>query len=98
VEVVGVDQRRTHLVESGERVAAQRLGSVGCDLDLEVAVVEPEGRDGHLEVEIASDRTEALRGDALARFDEVCSPLIDAYDLDADRGWLRLRKAPAQVD
>ena len=51
--------------------------------------------DGHLEVEIAADRTEALRGDALARFDEVCSPLIDAYDLDANRGWLRLRKAPA---
>ena len=54
--------------------------------------------DGHLEVEIAADRTEALRGDALARFHEVCSPLIDTYDLDSDRGWLRLRKAPAPVD
>ena len=54
--------------------------------------------DGHLEVEIAADRTEALRGDALARFDEVCSPLIDTYDLDSDRGWLRLRKAPAPTD
>ena len=54
--------------------------------------------DGHLEVEIAADRTEALRADAVARFDEVCSPLIDAYDLDPDRGWLRLRKAPAPVD
>ena len=50
------------------------------------------------EVEIAADRTEALRADAVARFDEVCSPLIDAYDLDPDRGWLRLRKAPAPVD
>ena len=54
--------------------------------------------EGDLEVEIAADRTEALRGEALARFDEVCSPLLIAYDLDTDRGWLRLRKAPAPVD
>ena len=54
--------------------------------------------DSHLEVEIAAARTEALRSDAVARFDEVCSPLIDAYDLDPNRGWLRLRKAPAPVD
>jgi len=28
----------------------------------------------------------------------VCSPLIDTYDFDSDRGWLRLRKAPAPTD
>lgn len=54
--------------------------------------------DGHLEVEIATGRSEALRGDAVARFGEVCSPLIDAYDVNPNRGWLRLRKAPAPVD
>jgi len=54
--------------------------------------------DSHLEVEIATGRTEALRSNAVARFGEVCSPLIDAYEVNPDRGWLRLRKAPAQVD
>lgn len=54
--------------------------------------------DGRLEMEMSTGCAHALRGGAVTRFDEVCSPLIDDYDVDPEQGWLRLRKTPAPPD
>ncbi|MEM8706500.1 MAG: hypothetical protein AAGE98_08585 [Actinomycetota bacterium] len=54
--------------------------------------------DGRLEVEMLAALDTELRDGAVDRFDEVCSPLIDDYDVDPHRGWLRLRKTPAPLD
>ena len=45
VDVVVVDQRRTHLVEPGDCAAAQRVRAAGRHLHLESAIVESEGGD-----------------------------------------------------
>ena len=54
--------------------------------------------DGRLEMEIHASGATELRSDAVDRFDEVCSPLIDDYDVDPERAWVRLRKTPAPLD
>lgn len=54
--------------------------------------------DGRLEMEMQASAATELRSDAVDRFDEICSPLIDDYDVDPDRAWLRLRKTPAPLD
>ena len=54
--------------------------------------------DGRLEMEIHASGATELRSDAVDRFDEVCSPLIDADDVDPERAWVRLRKTPAPLD
>ncbi len=35
---------------------------------------------------------------AVGRFDEIAATLIDDYDIDADRGWIRMRKTPSGDD
>lgn len=54
--------------------------------------------DGRLEMEMHASSATELRSDAVDRFDEVCSPLIDDYDVDPERAWVRLRKTPAPLD
>ena len=54
--------------------------------------------DGRLEMEMHVGAATGLRADAVDRFDEICSPLIDDYDIDPERVWLRLRKTPAPFD
>ena len=54
--------------------------------------------DGRLEMEMHASGATELRSDAVDRFDEVCSPLIDDYDVDPERAWVRLRKTPAPLD
>lgn len=52
-----------------------------------------------LDLEIRQTRcTESLHDAAVDRFDEICGPLIDDYDIDPARSWLRLRKTPAPLD
>jgi hypothetical protein len=52
----------------------------------------------HLELEMHTEATEQLSDAAIDRFDEICGPLIDDYDIDPQRAWLRLRKTPAPLD
>jgi hypothetical protein len=52
----------------------------------------------HLELEMHTEATEQLSDAAVDRFDEICGPLIDDYDIDPQRAWLRLRKTPAPLD
>ena len=54
--------------------------------------------DGRLEMEMHASAGAELRSDAVDRFDEICGPLIDDYDIDPDRAWLRLRKTPSPLD
>ncbi|MEO0492729.1 MAG: hypothetical protein AAF081_04855 [Actinomycetota bacterium] len=51
-----------------------------------------------LEMEMTADHAATLRSVAVDRFDEICAPLIDDYDVDPERAWLRLRKTPAPLD
>ena len=51
-----------------------------------------------LELEVVCRDAGALSDAAVSRFDEICSPLIDDYDIDPGGGWLRLRKTPAPLD
>lgn len=52
-----------------------------------------------LELEIRGDGDGAALSDAAVdRFDEICGPLIDDYDIDPARAWLRIRKTPAPLD
>ncbi len=53
--------------------------------------------EGALELHAERSSEEALGDAAVHRFDAITSGLIDDYDLDLDRGWLRLRKV-AEVD
>lgn len=54
--------------------------------------------DDRLELEIHGTDFRPLSGRAVDRFDEICGPLIDDYDIDPERAWLRLRKTPAPLD
>ena len=54
--------------------------------------------EGKLELEASRSVDGELRDAAVQRFDAITSGLIDDYDLDLKRGWLRLRKSPAIVD
>ena len=51
-----------------------------------------------LELEIQTADAGSLSDAAVDRFDEICGPLIDDYDIDPERAWLRLRKTPAPLD
>ena len=51
-----------------------------------------------LEIFRAIEDGDALSDGAVDRFDEICSPLIDDYDVDPGRAWVRLRKTPAPFD
>ncbi|MEM9467177.1 MAG: hypothetical protein AAGA90_17525 [Actinomycetota bacterium] len=51
-----------------------------------------------LELEIRGGAADLLSDAAVGRFDEICRPLIDDYDIDPERRWLRLRKTPAPID
>ncbi len=54
--------------------------------------------DGHLELEAGRSTRSQLRDAAVQRFDSITSGLIDDYDVDLERGWLRLTKTAAPVD
>lgn len=54
--------------------------------------------DDRLELEIHGADFAPLSEAAVNRFDEICGPLIDDYDIDPERAWLRLRKTPAPLD
>ena len=51
-----------------------------------------------LELEIRSEGATALSDSAVGRFDEICGPLIDAYDIEPAQAWIRMRKTPAPLD
>lgn len=69
----------------------------GIDADGELAATfRFEGE--RLELEFHASSAATLSGTAVDRFDEICSPLIDDYDIDPGRAWLRLRKTPAAID
>lgn len=51
--------------------------------------------EAHLELEINCADTKPLTDEAIARFDGICSPLLDSYDLDPERGRLTLHKSAA---
>lgn len=51
-----------------------------------------------LEFEFLASGEATLSVAAVDRFDEICSPLIDDYDIDPSRAWLRLRKTPVAID
>lgn len=48
---------------------------------------------GRFELEASRDDGGAVSGDAIDRFDEIAATLVDDYDIDTARGWLRIRKA-----
>ena len=50
-----------------------------------------------LELEFRGTEGGALSDAAVDRFDELCGPLIDDYDIDPGHRWLRLRKTPAPI-
>ncbi|MEM9204056.1 MAG: hypothetical protein AAGC53_20640 [Actinomycetota bacterium] len=51
-----------------------------------------------LELELRNNGRTDLTSAAVDRFDEICSPLIDDYDIDPASAWLRLRKTPTPLD
>ena len=51
-----------------------------------------------LEFELSGSTDHRLSDTAVDRFDELCGPLIDDYDIDPARGWVRVRKTPAPLD
>ena len=50
---------------------------------------------GRFELEAERDDGTPVTDAAVDRFDEIASSLVDDYDIDAGRGWLRIRKTPA---
>ena len=48
---------------------------------------------GRIELEASRDDGGSVSGDAVDRFDEIAATLVDDYDIDTARGWLRIRKA-----
>lgn len=52
-------------------------------------------RDGRFELEATRGTTGAVSDAAVHRFDAIAGGLVDEYDIDPERGWLRLRKTPA---
>lgn len=54
--------------------------------------------DGALELHAERSVEAALSDTAIHRFDAITSGLIDDYDLDGSRGWLRLRKIAGADD
>ncbi|MFQ5558580.1 MAG: ATP-binding protein [Acidimicrobiales bacterium] len=54
--------------------------------------------EGRLDLEISHDRDGAVTPEAVDRFDEIAAGLLDDYDLDPVRAWLRIRKLHAHAD
>ncbi len=71
------------------------LDGVSADHELEAAFRFDGDR---IELEIRGDGEATLSDAAVDRFDEICGPLIDDYDIDPSRAWLRIRKTPAPLD
>ncbi len=51
--------------------------------------------EGCFELEASRDHGGEVGGAAVHRFDAIASALVDEYDIAPERGWLRLRKTPA---
>ncbi|GJM36777.1 MAG: hypothetical protein DHS20C19_01440 [Acidimicrobiales bacterium] len=51
--------------------------------------------DGRFELEATRGTTGTVTEAAVHRFDAIAGGLVDDYDIDAEHGWLRLRKTPA---
>jgi anti-sigma regulatory factor (Ser/Thr protein kinase) len=65
------------------------------DSDLRITYRITEGR---FEFEAARDDGASVEESAVDRFDEIAATLVDDYDVDADRGWIRIRKTRAEED
>jgi anti-sigma regulatory factor (Ser/Thr protein kinase) len=64
------------------------------DGDVEVTVVFHVG-EGRVDLEATRTGGGEVPEAAVHRFDAIASGLVDDYDIDPERGWVRLRKAPA---
>ena len=73
------------------------LDGIGDDAEANIDIVFRSNA-GRLELEASRGVSGNLRDAAVHRFDAITSGLIDDYDLDLARGWLRLRKSPAPLD
>ncbi|MEZ5247089.1 MAG: hypothetical protein R2707_18525 [Acidimicrobiales bacterium] len=62
------------------------------DADIDIVFKLTEGR---FELEATRDGGHQVGEAAVHRFDAIASELVDDYDVDPARGWLRLRKTPA---
>lgn len=67
----------------------------GDEGDLHVTYRVTEGR---FELEAVRDDGAAVAESAVSRFDELAAGLVDDYDIDTERGWLRIRKTPTGDD
>lgn len=52
---------------------------------------------GQFELEAARDDGNPVNDSAVGRFDEIAATLVDDYDIDTGRGWLRIRKTSADA-
>jgi anti-sigma regulatory factor (Ser/Thr protein kinase) len=54
--------------------------------------------DGRFELEATREGSDEISETAVHRFDAIAVGLVDDYDIDPTRGWLRLRKTPVEPD
>jgi anti-sigma regulatory factor (Ser/Thr protein kinase) len=72
------------------------LDGLGEDIDVDIAIVF-RLTDGRFELEATREGGHVVGDAAVHRFDAIASELVDDYDVDPERGWLRLRKTPADT-
>lgn len=70
-------------------------GNGADDGDLEITYRVTGSR---FELEAVRDDGASVADSAVSRFDEIAATLVDDYDIDTDRGWLRIRKTSADED
>ncbi|MEM7140188.1 MAG: hypothetical protein AAF548_04085 [Actinomycetota bacterium] len=73
------------------------LDGIDDELEIDIDVVFRVD-DGRFELEATRGAAGAVSEAAVHRFDAIASGLVDDYDVDAEHGWVRLRKAPAPDD
>ncbi len=64
------------------------------DTDIDIVFRVDEGR---LELEASRRDGDSVGEAAVHRFDAIAGGLVDDYDIDPARGWVRLRKTPVDT-
>lgn len=72
------------------------LDGLGEDHDIDIDIVFKVA-DGRFELEATRAGGSAVGEAAVHRFDAIASELVDDYDIDPARGWVLLRKTPADA-
>lgn len=73
------------------------LDGLGDETEAELEVIFRVG-EGRIDLEAGLLPARAVSETAVHRFDALAGALVDDFDIDPDRGRVRMRKAPADLD